>query len=800
MKNKNLGALAPRLSVLSIALSAALSSGAWAQQAASASQASMPDVNIQADRPVRAGDWLNDAQIAHRRAYTSDAARLLEDAPGVSLYTAGGVSSLPVINGLADDRLRIKVDGMDTIASCPNHMNSPLSYVDPTQIESVQVYPGVTPVSLGGDSIGGSVVVKSKGAEFAAPGAGLLHKGEVGTSYRSNGNAKTYNLGATIANETLSLSYRASSAESGNYKAADDFKSYTHIGPAGSANYGSTLPKDEVGSTAYKSRNQLLTLAAKGDRDLVEASFGYQDIPYELYPNQRMDMLGNTAKRYNVRYEGRKDWGKLEARAYHETVDHHMDFGADKVLYYGALNGTQTTNTMNGQPMQNTTGGVYSVLGMPMNTSSKTTGVSGRAEIELSALHVSKTGFDIQQYRLNDWWPPAPDCGVGNCWGGMAPLTFLNINDGQRDRVAIWQELDSRWSEQWMSQFGLRFESLVTNTGAVQGYNNNDVIHQIPNNAGQSTGYGSSSVGTLAQFNAMDRKQKDTNIDWTALSRYTPDDQKSFEFGLAQKTRSPNLYERYAWSTNSMAMEMVNFVGDGNGYVGNPSLKPEVAHTLSVMGDWHSANRESQFIATPFYTHVHDYIDASRTALLGTQTAANKFVKLQYVNQEARLYGLNLAARAPLGVNDLGKWSVKGLLNYTNGKNLDTGDHLYNVMPINARASLVQRLDGWENAAELVAVAAKNDTSATRNEIKTPGYNLFNLRSSYTQKQLRVDFGVENVFNKMYYQPLGGAYVAQGYTMSLNKENGGMPNGTSIWGTNVPGMGRSFYVGMNYKF
>ncbi len=785
MKNQKNGAAAPRLSLLSVALSAALSSGAWAQQVPQ-----LPDVNIQADRPERSGNWMDEAQIARRRAYTSDSARLLEDSPGVSLYTAGGVSSLPVINGLADDRLRIKVDGMDLIASCPNHMNSPLSYVDPTQVESVQVYPGVTPVSLGGDSIGGSVVVKSKGPEFAAPGQGLLQKGEVGTSYRSNGNAKTYNLGATIANESMSLSYKASSAESGNYKAADDFKTYTHIGPATSAsqNYGSTLPKDEVGSTAYKSRNQLLSLAFKGDRDLVEGSFGYQDIPYELYPNQRMDMLGNTAKRFNLRYEGKKDWGKLEARAYHETVDHHMDFGADKVLYYGSITGNNQV--------------VYPVNGMPMNTTGKTDGVSAKAEVDLSATQLARFGLDWQQYRLNDWWPPAPDCGVGNCWGGMAPYTFLNINNGQRDRQAIFGEVDSRWSDAWFSQLGLRMEQVKTNTGNVVGYHDSAAVRAV-DPASTTNRYSGSSVGTTTQFNALDKKRSDTNIDWTALSRYTPDDQKSFEFGLAQKTRSPNLYERYAWSTNTMAMEMVNWVGDGNGYVGNPNLKPEVAHTLSVTGDWHSANRESQLMVTPFYTHVHDYIDAQRRPTSGTDQNATRttgFVKLQYVNQEARLYGMNLAGRMPLGANELGKWSVKGLLNYTNGKNLDTGDNLYNVMPLNARASLVHRTDGWENAAELVAVAAKNDTSATRNEIKTPGYSLFNLRSSYTQKQLRVDFGVENVFNKMYYQPLGGAYVAQGYTMSLNQENGGMPNGTSVWGTNVPGMGRSFYVGMNYKF
>jgi iron complex outermembrane receptor protein len=34
----------------------------------------------------------------------------------VSLYGAGGVSSLPSVHGLADDRLRIQVDGMDLIS------------------------------------------------------------------------------------------------------------------------------------------------------------------------------------------------------------------------------------------------------------------------------------------------------------------------------------------------------------------------------------------------------------------------------------------------------------------------------------------------------------------------------------------------------------------------------------------------------------------------------------------------------------------------------------------------------------
>ncbi len=49
-------------------------------------------------------------------------------------------------------------------------------------------------------------------------------------------------------------------------------------------------------------------------------------MPYQLYPNQRMDLLDNEQKRVNLRYLGQFDWGMLEARAYHETVDHFMDF------------------------------------------------------------------------------------------------------------------------------------------------------------------------------------------------------------------------------------------------------------------------------------------------------------------------------------------------------------------------------------------------------------------------------------------------------------------------------------------
>ena len=91
----------------------------------------LDEVVVNANRPRSSANLgtVDSSQLAPLRAATSDTASLLRDVPGVSLYGAGGVSSLPSIHGLADDRLRVTVDGMDLIASCPNHMNPALSYI-----------------------------------------------------------------------------------------------------------------------------------------------------------------------------------------------------------------------------------------------------------------------------------------------------------------------------------------------------------------------------------------------------------------------------------------------------------------------------------------------------------------------------------------------------------------------------------------------------------------------------------------------------------------------------------------------
>jgi len=702
-------------------------------------------------------------ETAPRPLNTSDTALLLESEPSVNLYRAGGVSSLPVIHGLADDRIRIKVDGMDLVSSCANHMNPPLSYIDPSNVENIKVFAGITPVSVGGDSIAGTILVNSAAPEFSEDDKNLLVNAEVATFYRGNNNARGVNLSTSVANDKVYMRYTGSTVEADNYKAGSNFKT-TRAASADKPN--NILAGDEVGSSYYKARNHALAFGVKHENHLVELKLGLQDIPYQGYANQRMDMTGNDSKQFNLSYSGQYNWGKLEGRAYHEKTRHSMQFGDDKQYWYGAL---------------------LDAPGMPMDTEGKTTGFLVKGDVNLSSRDTLRVGTEYQRYRLDDWWDASESPATVGTNTMMGPNPFWNINNGQRDRYDVFAEWDAKWSEQWFSQVGLRSSTVKMDAGNVQGYNNGAGMMDYGDPTNPATIPGA--------FNAANRAKTDNNIDVTALARFTPNVSQAYEAGYAMKTRSPNLYERFAWSnSNTMVMNMNNLYGDGNGYVGNLNLKPETAHTFSATANWHDATQQDwSFKAIPYFAYVEDYIDAVTCATVGKVCAARSdgFANLSLANQSARLYGVDISGKMALASGTgLGSFSALGALNYVRGKNNTTHDDLYNIMPLNAKFALEQKLGGWTNTVQAKLVSSKSNAQGVRQELETSGYGLLNLYSSYNWKQARLDFSVENVFDKYYADPLGGAYLGQGATMGT----GVLHNLTT------PGMGRSVNVGLTLKY
>jgi iron complex outermembrane receptor protein len=548
-------------------------------------------------------------------------------------------------------------------------------------------------------------------------------------------------VGATYVGQSVNLSYSGSNAKSSNYRAGADFKA---AGPGTVG--GQWLSANEVASSGFTAENHDLGIALRRDKHLLQLNVGQQHIPFEGFPNQRMDMTGNDSTQINLRYQGKFDSGKLSARYFDQDTQHFMNMGPDRFS--------------------------YDSLGMPMNTTAKTKGALLQADYVLSERDVIKAGIESQTYTLYDWWPQAG--------GVMGPRPFWNVDYGTRNRLGAFAEWEALWGQQWLSLIGLRTETVKTDAGAVQGYN-------------------AQAIWALdaAAFNAQNRQRSDDNLDFTALARYTPADTQSFEAGFARKAHAPNLYQRYPWSTQAMASLMNNFVGDGNAYIGNLNLQPEVAHTVSVSGDWHDAVQSQWGLkATAYVTWVQDFIDAQRCNF-GQCGAANLtstagFVSLQYVNQSARLQGLDLSVHTLLGSDaDWGSFKGTGVLSYVNGSNSSTGDGLYNIMPLNTKLAIEQRLKAWTTTAEIQLVAAKTNLSQVRNEVPTAGYGLLNVRGSYETKQFRLDVGIENLLDRSYALPLGGAYLGQGASMTSL----GIP-----WGVGVPGMGRSVNLALSLRF
>ncbi len=683
--------------------------------------------------------------IADKTPVTNDTVQLLSGTPGVSIATNGGVSSWPAIHSMADERVKTEADGMLITAACPNHMNPVLSYVDPAALNQVKVYAGITPVSAGGDSIGGTIRVDSAAPRFAA-GDGVITYGSISVFGRSNGDGISTSGTVSVANSNMNVTYTGSWAKSGDYKDGN----------------GTTID-----STLYQTENHKLSLAIRDNTDLLVIEAGVQHIPYEGFPNEYMDMVNNTAWFVNTHYTGQFNWGKLDLRAYFQDTWHEMNLTneGDKLAYMG------------GSPM-------------PMNTHGQNFGYSAKAEILESPRDMLRVGNELHAFLLDDWWPAVPGMAP---W--MGPNTFQNINGGQRYDVGTFAEWERKWDAQWTTLLGVRNDVVWMNTGNVQGYSNDPATPIYAPDA--------------AVFNAENHARTDVNFDATALARYEADLWDTYEGGFSMKTRSPSLYERYDWSTNAMAAMMNGWAGDGNYYVGNINLKPETAYTLSFSYDVHdgasfkdsASNKDWELKITPYYSYVADYMDVRRCTgadtrltvmtLCGTQTNTSGPVELIYVNQDAEIFGADISGRMPLLYTDAyGKFSLVGVAGYDRGINLVTGGGLYHMMPFNAKLTIEHKLGNWSSTAELQLVDAKTDVETVRNELETRGYALVNLRSSYQWGQVRFDLGVENLFNKQYYSPLGGAYLGNAAASSY----GAGPF------TPLAGMGRNIYAGVTVKF
>ena len=646
---------------------------------------------------------------------------------GVDFSAAGGVSALPVINGMMGDRVKVIIDGAELTAACANQMNPPLSYISANQVAATQVIAGITPVRSGGDNIAGVINLEQMRTQFSDTEQLSWQQGYFAGEYQSNGDKWLAGAGAQWASKNWSIDYQ------GAYEASNSYED----------GHG-----DTVLDTLYQAQNHALTTAWRDERQQLTTKLTAQAIPYQGFPNQYMDMTDNQSLGAHVKYQRNLTQGARFTGYFNwQSVEHEMGFFTDE------------------KP---------GMMPMISDASDRSYKLHWTIPVSLIGSHASDItlGHELFDYQLDDYWPAL----AGSMM--MGPNPYININDGKRQRIAVFADSDTQLTNDWWINAGVRIEHVRTDAGKVQPYNDSPMMGMPNPDAAAAT-----------TFNRAKREQTDTLVDFTVAVKHRLDALQILELGIAQKNRAPNLYERYSWGRGTMATTMIGWFGDGNGYVGRIDLKPETAQTLSATYQLESAHDDWQLSLSPFYTRVDDYVDAEviGTFNRGTSPVTARNI-LQMTNVDATLKGIdaqyNQRWSQILGVDE---WRLSASAKYTHGEQ-HNGRPLYQIQPLTLRVALSQQWGEWEQTVAIEHVAEKDRVDPQRLENRTEAYELINWQLSYTAAQWQVNMGITNVLDEFYRQPLGGVNIAAQKAAA----NDGFDN--------IAGAGRSINFGVRYTF
>jgi iron complex outermembrane receptor protein len=261
--------------------------------------------------------------------------------------------------------------------------------------------------------------------------------------------------------------------------------------------------------------------------------------------------------------------------------------------------------------------------------------------------------------------------------------------------------------------------------------------------------------GLAAAFIASGRSATDTTFDgvarlWIEGGTLTP------RLTLARKTRVPSVLERFAWLPTEASFGLA----DGNIYVGNQALKPEVAWIaeagFDLENDWLTLR------PTVYYRRVENFIQG--TPYDDTPGIVNSPVEmvasmggdptpLRFRNTDAELYGADL----DFVVRPVRQIELAGTASFVRGQRRDIAEDLYRIPPANLRLSATWATERLAMGAELFAAADQDRVSLTNSELPGDGFATVGLFARYSfDERLALEAGVENLFDEAYAPHLAG--------------------------------------------
>jgi iron complex outermembrane receptor protein len=652
------------------------------------------------------------------RGDANDVGEALSAMDGLWMKRKAAIENDVVVRGFKQDDINLLVDGARVYESCPAQMDPPAGHVELSEVDHVEVTKGPFDVRNAG-SLGASVNVVTRNPE---QGFSVALNSRFG-SFGAYTDGASVSYGSDRIQLLAGYSYQSSDPYSdGHGQSFTDYNNYSAIGRNARA-----FDDQSAWFKAY---------FTPADGQQLSLSYTRVADGLVLFPYLTMDSNHDNTDRAELKYDGKKIpiLKRVRADVYYSNVVHLMS-------------DSERTSAMDGVPT------------MTSPVSSRVIG--GHVEADPGG----GVTVGVESYYRN--WNVTGTM----VSGGMAMLS-QSLPDVNTYGTGPYVSYRHAFTGKVLLTGGARYDYASTSIG-VPGYST-DLYYQYYGNRNTSATdrYGSGNV----------------SLSYAAIPSLT------LFAGIGSNGRIPDAEERFFARAGASGMSgttgMSGMTGmmQENGTVGDPDLH----YSRNTEGDIGAALEFGplRVRASLFYSNVRNFIMIGEEAAMSSSSgmggmgSATTILATTYNNVQARVYGGETSYDLKL-IRGL---SLAGTVSESIGVH-DPAPHdgIYNTnvpeMPP-LRGTLALRYVERRMFAEVGALAAdrQNRVDTDLMETPTPGYAVLNMKLGVTYRRFRVNFGIDNLLNRFYYQNLS-------YTLSPFSS-----------GIRLPEAGRTFFGEVRWMF
>ena len=696
---------------------------------------------------------INTPSLALPEGGAADIATVFNMLPGGAANNNGTLSLIPQYRGMFGPRLDVRVNGQRIIPMGPMWMDPPLHYAPLTLVEEFRFQRGVAPVSTSA-GLGGNMNAILKQSRFM-PGEKMITQG----SFEVHGHSmdEGYNMGFFVGagNDSHRFHVFGSRDEGSDAESAK--------GPID----GTAYERDSYGF-AYGMRHGVHEFSLNYHR-IITGDTGTPTLPMDI--NYIHGDFGKFA--YKTRWgDYQVDFSFLFKDVEHKMSNYHFRSATDIDLL--PIPDEQKLPPLRGIDRR--------------HTDVTLEGVNAALKLQRAykggTLHFGLEAYsDDHNMEIFD-----PD---------FAPFFVSNFNDVDEDEIAVFAEWFGPLTQDLDMSIGIRYAHVRQAGDVVDALParlaarpNNPVLNPVTN----------SFLALRDAFNNSQRTQEDDHLNVVLSSRYRWSKQLSLLASLAQTTRSPSYIERYLW----VPLETNAGLGDGNNYVGDLNLDPEISRGFDIGFDWIASG--VYFSPRIYHWWINDYIQgisidsnecqAPFANAIETISCVNgDRTPKRFANVDAKIYGLDLE----FGYRLNSDWRLDGIASITRGRRRDINDNLFRISPPKLVVGVTREFNSGNINFQAIAVAEQDklahslldpdNLGGNIDTAATPGYMLANIAASYRfsgKYPVTLSAGVNNIFDKYY----------QDHTSGFNRR----VNSFTPIGQKIPGTERNVYLKLVYQW